>query len=70
MEGKKETCYQCEGAFVLGKNGSECVELAKAGEESSPESVALAYVIESPALPSSPYTIASDDVERLKKLEE
>jgi hypothetical protein len=46
------------------------VERAGAGEEPGPELVALAYVIESPALPSSPYTIASDDVARLKRLEE
>lgn len=63
-------CYQCEGAFVIGSNGTECVEKAKAAEERLPELIALAYVVESPALPSSPYTIASDDIERLKKLEQ
>ena len=54
----------------MASNGTECVERAKAGGESDPELVALAYVIESPALPSSPYTIASDDMERLTKLEQ
>lgn len=60
---------------MIGSNGTQCVDKARDAAATDPAAIdidyiALAYVIESPALPESPYTIASDDVERLKVLEQ